>query len=83
MVNRTNQFLLPLFLSGRKVFCLWLELIQYLKAIVLKWHLPQKMLLRVFPDILKTADWKNAGILVKFYSKSSQISMFASAVLTS
>lgn len=33
-------------------------------------------------DLLKTADWKNAGAFAKFYNRSSPISMFASAVLT-
>ena len=34
-------------------------------------------------DILKTADWKNAGIFAKFCNKGSPVSMFASAVLMS
>ena len=33
-------------------------------------------------DVLKTADWKNAGTFAKFYNRSSPVSMFASAVLS-
>jgi len=33
-------------------------------------------------DVLKTADWRNAGTFAKFYKRSTSVNSFAQAVLT-